>query len=48
MEFTSEIERGCGIDVHKEIVVATIDGKGLKKQTREFSAYTSSLTSLRK
>lgn len=48
MEFTSEIERGCGIDVHKETVVATISGKGLKKQTREFSSYTSSLTSLRK
>jgi transposase len=48
MEFTNEIERGCGIDVHKAIVVATINGKGLKKQTREFSAYTSSLTSLRK
>jgi len=48
MEFTSEIERGCGIDVHKETVVATINGKGLKKQTREFSTYTSSLTSLRK
>jgi len=46
MEFTSEIERGCGIDVHKETVVATINGKGLKKQTREFSTYTSSLTSL--
>lgn len=48
MEFTSEIERGCGIDVHKETVVATINGKGLRKQTREFSTYTSSLTSLRK
>jgi len=46
MEFTSEIERGCGIDVHKETVVATISGKGLKKQTREFSSYTSSLKSL--
>jgi transposase len=48
MEYTSEIERGCGIDVHKDVVVATIDGKGLKRQTREFSTFTSSLTSLRK
>lgn len=48
MEFTSDIERGCGIDVHKETVVATIAGKGLRKQTREFSTYTSSLTNMRK
>jgi transposase len=47
MEFTSDIERGCGIDVHKETVVATIAGKGLKKQTQEFSTYTGSLIGLR-
>jgi len=47
MEFSSDIERGCGIDVHKDTVVATIAGKGLKKQTKEFSTYTGSLTCLR-
>jgi len=47
MEFTSDIERGCGIDVHKDTVVATIAGKGLKKQTNDFSTYTGSLTCLR-
>lgn len=25
------VERGCGLDVHKETVVACIDGGGIKK-----------------
>jgi transposase len=33
--------------VHKKVVVATIDVKGLKKQAREFGAVTSSLKELR-
>lgn len=47
VEFELVIERGCGIDVHKENVVATIRGKGIVTQTRSFSTYTSSLKSLR-
>jgi len=45
--FTQVVSRGCGIDVHKKTVVATIKGEGLKSQTREFSTFTSSLTSLK-
>lgn len=45
--FEQVIERGCGLDVHKETVVATIMGNGIKTQTRSFSAYTRSLKSLR-
>ena len=45
--FEQVIERGCGLDVHKETVVATIMGKGLTTQTRSFSTYTRSLKSLR-
>ena len=45
--FTQVVSRGCGIDVHKKVVVATVDGEGLKKSTREFSTFTSSLTELR-
>ena len=37
----------CGIDVHKKIVVATIDGEGIKKETREFGTFTRSLTELK-
>ena len=45
--FTQVVSRGCGIDVHQKTVVATINGEGLKPQTREFSTFTSSLTSLK-
>ena len=45
--FTQVVSRGCGIDVHKKTVVATIKGEGLKSQTREFSTFTSSLTLLK-
>lgn len=47
IEFEQIIERGCGLDVHKETVVATIRGKGIKEETREFLTFTSSLTELR-
>lgn len=38
---------GCGIDVHKDIIVATIRSSNNEFETREFGAYTSSLTDLR-
>lgn len=47
IEFDRVIGRGCGIDVHKKTVVATIDGEGLKRSTREFGTFTSSLTELK-
>jgi transposase len=47
VEFEQVIERGCGLDVHKETVTATIKGEGIKQETREFSTYTRSLISLR-
>jgi transposase len=47
INFDQVVERGCGLDVHKETVVATISGIGLKPQTREFSTYTRSLKELR-
>jgi transposase len=47
VEFEQVIERGCGLDVHKENVTATIKGQGIKQQTREFRTYTRSLISLR-
>jgi len=45
--FTQVVSKGCGLDVHKKTVVATIDGEGIRKVTREFGAFTSSLTELR-
>ena len=45
--FEQVISRGCGIDVHKKTVVATINGEGLQRSTREFGTFTSSLTELK-
>lgn len=47
VSFKQVVSRGCGIDVHKKVIVATIDGEGLKKQTQSFGATTSSLKELR-
>lgn len=47
ISFPQMVERGCGLDVHKETVVATVGGKGIKVETREFSTFTSSLKELR-
>ena len=47
VEFEQIVHRGCGIDVHKETIVATIDGIGLKRETRTFGATTRSLTKLK-
>jgi transposase len=41
------VEKGFGIDVHKEMMMVTIMGKGIKKQTREFKTFTEDLESCR-
>lgn len=47
ISFDRIIERGCGLDIHKKEIVATISGNGLKSETRCFGATTSSLTLLK-
>lgn len=47
VEFELIVERGCGMDVHKETVVATVSGIGIKPTTRTFSTFTSSLIELK-
>ena len=47
VSFSQLVQRGCGIDVHLKVVVATINGEGLKKETRSFGTFTSSLTELK-
>lgn len=47
IEFEQVIERGCGIDVHKMVLVATIRGIGIKEETRSFSGFTKSIEELR-
>lgn len=47
IQFAQVVERGAGMDVHKEIIVVTIRGKGIKTQTKSFKTFTSSLKKLR-
>lgn len=47
IKFHQTVSVGCGIDVHKAIIVATISKGQNDYQTREFDAFTSSLTALR-
>ena len=47
VEFEQVVERGCGIDVHKSLLVATVRGKGIDEETREFGAFTEDIESLR-
>ena len=45
--FEQIVKRGCGMDVHKESVVATVAGIGIKQETRTYAAYTNDLIQLR-
>ena len=47
VEFTQVVSCGCGMDIHKEVVVATVRGLGIQQETRSFGTFTSSLTELR-
>ncbi len=47
ISFTQVVKVGCGIDVHKSLITATIRKSNDQLETREFTAYTSSLKSLR-
>lgn len=45
--FDEVVSRGCGLDVHKKEIVATVNGTGLKTETRTFQSTTKSLRDLR-
>jgi transposase len=45
--FNQVVSSGCGIDVHKDNIVATIRKSNDEFETRDFDSYTSSLKSLR-
>lgn len=46
IEFEQVIDKGCGLDVHRDTVVATVMGKGIKTETRTYGTTTSSLNEL--
>ena len=48
LTFEQVINRGCGLDVHEKTVVATVDGQGLKRETRTYDTFTESLIELSK
>jgi len=45
--FEQVIERGCGIDVHKKVIVATIRGTGIKEMTKTYGSFTESIEQMR-
>lgn len=45
-EFEQLIDRGCGLDVHRDTVVATVMGKGIETETRTYKTTTVSLNEL--
>lgn len=47
IEFEQVIERGAGIDVHKETVVVTVQGKGIQTMTRTFGTFTADLVEMK-
>lgn len=47
IHFDQVVSRGCGMDIHKKVVVATVQGEGICKETKSFDTFTSSLTQLR-
>jgi transposase len=47
VEFPQIVERGCGLDVHQQTVVATIKGSGITEETRTFGTFTCDLQTLK-
>ena len=47
VQFEQLISVGCGIDVHKDVIVATVRKSNKEYETKSFTAFTSSLIDLR-
>ncbi|MCV6628679.1 MAG: transposase [Flavobacteriaceae bacterium] len=45
--FEQIVERGCGIDIHKKVLVATIRGTDITEDTRSFDSFTEDIEALR-
>jgi len=46
ISFERVVAIGCGLDVHKNSVVATVGGIGIQEETRSFGTFTVSLERL--
>lgn len=47
IHFDHVVSRDCGMDIHKKVVVATVQDEGICKEAKSFGTFTSSLTQLR-
>lgn len=47
IEFEQVVSRGCGIDVHKGVIVITVRGEGLREETFTYSTFTEELEKMR-
>ncbi len=47
VQYTQVLSRDCSMNIHKKVVVATVQGKGIPKKSRSYNTFTSSLTQLR-
>lgn len=47
IEFDQVVAVGCGLDVHKNSVVATVGGHGVEEETRTFETFSGSIEQLR-
>jgi len=47
IEFEQVIDRGCGIDIHKKVLVSSIRGRGIKEETRSYDSFTENIEELR-
>lgn len=47
INFEQVVRRGCGIDIHKDSIVATVSGEGISTETRTFTTYTNDLHKLK-
>lgn len=45
--FEEVVACGCGLDVHKKEIVATVSGTSIESETRTFQSTTRSLTELK-
>ena len=45
--FPQLIQRACGIDVYSKVLVATVQGDGFQRETRNFYTFTGSLKELK-
>ena len=47
IEFAHVVDRCCGLDVYKKVIVAKVEGTGIARQSRELESRTRSLTQMK-